>query len=246
MPLLEENDSSLTREDAINQVIVSIAQEELGLSCLINAEGEKLQYILGTLSGTTGPSATIEEVLEANRSISEVLKGVVEDQTLLGNKLKTVLSSAVLTGPTGPTGPTGSTELLGIQYSLVGGGDREIAVNHPVIFDTNIVVDPTISYDDINGKFTVTRNGYYMIDWWVSVDGSVATDGVSFAINVGGVRHSRGSSKIVTGQVSGSSLVVITNAPVEIDLTNVSEDPLTFEATDVQANIVIAAIPVQN
>jgi len=152
-----------------------------------------------------------------------------------------------LTGATGPSGPLGLSELLGIQYSLVNSGDVLIEVDDPVIFDTNLVqIDSSISYNDTNGQFTVTRNGFYMIDWWVSVDGSVATDGVSFSLNVNGVRHSRGSSRIVTGQVSGSSLVIILNAPAVIDLVNVSLDPITYDETDVQANIIIAAIPIQN
>ena len=41
----------IKREDAVNQILSSIAMEELGLSHILNAEGEKLQYILGTLPG---------------------------------------------------------------------------------------------------------------------------------------------------------------------------------------------------
>ena len=37
----------IEREDAVNQILSSIAMEELGLSHILNAEGEKLQYILG-------------------------------------------------------------------------------------------------------------------------------------------------------------------------------------------------------
>ena len=47
--------ANFTREDVVNQILSSIAMEELGLSHIINAEGEKLQYILGTLPGLTGP-----------------------------------------------------------------------------------------------------------------------------------------------------------------------------------------------
>ena len=36
----------IEREDAVNQILSSIAMEELGLSHILNAEGEKLQYIL--------------------------------------------------------------------------------------------------------------------------------------------------------------------------------------------------------
>ena len=42
----------------VNQILSSIAMEELGMSHILNAEGEKLQYILGTLPGLSGPAAT--------------------------------------------------------------------------------------------------------------------------------------------------------------------------------------------
>ena len=45
----------IEREDAVNQILSSIAMEELGLSHILNAEGEKLQYILGTLARYGSP-----------------------------------------------------------------------------------------------------------------------------------------------------------------------------------------------
>ncbi|NLZ45753.1 MAG: hypothetical protein GX896_03580, partial [Clostridiales bacterium] len=63
------NNPDITRDDAVNQILSSIAMEELGLSHIINAEGEKLQYILGTLEGVTGPGATIQDLLDTNESI---------------------------------------------------------------------------------------------------------------------------------------------------------------------------------
>ena len=110
MSLPELADSSITREDAINQIISSIAMEEVSLSHIINAEGEKLQYVLGTLDGSSSHIATIEEVLEINRSIHIVLRDAIENQIILRNKLQDALSSAVLIGPTGPTGPTGPSQ----------------------------------------------------------------------------------------------------------------------------------------
>jgi len=97
----------LSREDAINQIISSIAMEELGISHIINAEGEKLQYVLGTIPGVSGPSATIEDVLKLNESVRAVLQHATESQTLLRSKLQQALTSGVLTGPTGPMGPAG-------------------------------------------------------------------------------------------------------------------------------------------
>jgi hypothetical protein len=98
----------ITRDDAVNQILSSIAMEELGLSHVINAEGEKLQYILGTLPGATGPAATIEDVLNANESIQKLLQNASYNQLLLRSKMQQALSASEMSGPTGPAGPQGA------------------------------------------------------------------------------------------------------------------------------------------
>lgn len=96
-----------TREDVVNQILSSIAMEELGLSHIINAEGEKLQYILGTLPGITGPEATIEDLLDTNESIQNLLQNASYNQLLLRSKMQQALASSEMTGPEGPEGPQG-------------------------------------------------------------------------------------------------------------------------------------------
>ncbi|MDE6881034.1 MAG: collagen-like protein [Oscillospiraceae bacterium] len=111
LPSFPTIDPPIQREDAVNQILSSIAMEELSLSHILNAEGEKLQYILGTLPGLSGP-ATIAEVLSANESVRGVLEAAMQNQLFLKAKMESALSasnSQGLTGATGPTGPTGAT-----------------------------------------------------------------------------------------------------------------------------------------
>lgn len=65
---------TLTRDDAINLLLSSIAIEELGLGHIINAEGEKLQFILGKLPGVTAPPATISDLLNVNQRVQNAIK----------------------------------------------------------------------------------------------------------------------------------------------------------------------------
>ncbi len=69
---------TITREDAINLILSSIALEEIGLSHIINAEGEKIQFVLGTLPGITGPGATISDVLAINQSVRATLDSTIK------------------------------------------------------------------------------------------------------------------------------------------------------------------------
>ena len=83
--------------------------EELGLSHILNAEGEKLQYILGTLPGLSGPPATVSDVLAATESVRSMLETAVQNQLFLKAKMQGALSASPMSGATGPTGPTGAT-----------------------------------------------------------------------------------------------------------------------------------------
>lgn len=76
--------------DAINLLLVSIAMEEIGLSHIINAEAEKIQYVLGTLHGT-GTAASINDILKINKDVRQTLSEVVRKELLLQMKLDTVM-----------------------------------------------------------------------------------------------------------------------------------------------------------
>ena len=108
LPTFPPIEPPLSREGSINEIISSIAAEELSLSHILNAEGEKLQYVLGTLPGLEA-AAALDEVMQVNQSVQETLSSVMEQQMLLTGKLASAMSAPILPGPTGATGATGAT-----------------------------------------------------------------------------------------------------------------------------------------
>ena len=106
LPTFPKIDPPLSREGSLNEIISSIAAEELSLSHILNAEGERLQYILGTLPGLE-EAADFDEVMNVNRSVQDTLSDVMEQQALLTAKLSAAMKAPILPGPAGPTGPAG-------------------------------------------------------------------------------------------------------------------------------------------
>ncbi|MDP4099092.1 hypothetical protein OIN60_20410 [Paenibacillus sp. P96] len=109
----------ITREEAITLIIASIAMEELGLSHILNAEGEKLQYVLGTLPGVSlAVPPTIGDLLAVNDSIRKTLKETVKKDWVLSNKLDMVLCDAKK--PVAPIGPTCVPFMYTTEFPLCG------------------------------------------------------------------------------------------------------------------------------
>ncbi|MCI9425725.1 MAG: collagen-like protein [Flavonifractor sp.] len=108
MPTFPQNDPHLSREGSLNEIIASIAAEELSLSHILNTEGEKLQYVLGTLPGLD-EAASLDEVLRINQSVKDTLSGIMEQQMMLSAKLGAALKAPTIPGPAGPAGPAGPT-----------------------------------------------------------------------------------------------------------------------------------------
>lgn len=83
---------NLNSDDVINLLFASIAFEELGQSHLINAEGEKIQYVLGTLENLKPlEPATIEDLQKINTSVKQMVRNIIKNQMLLQFKLEDVI-----------------------------------------------------------------------------------------------------------------------------------------------------------
>lgn len=82
---------SLSRTDAINILLASIALEELSLAHIVNAEAEKIQAVVGTLPNSSIVSPNLSDLLTINESVSKTLKTAVKKEMLLEFKLEEVL-----------------------------------------------------------------------------------------------------------------------------------------------------------
>ncbi|WP_238354028.1 hypothetical protein [Paenibacillus sp. 23TSA30-6] len=76
---------SLTRKEVIHMILASIAMEEMGLSSTLHAEGEKIQRFVND------EDVCLQDILQLNRSVERVLRGMVNNQILLQHKLEDVL-----------------------------------------------------------------------------------------------------------------------------------------------------------
>lgn len=99
MPKLPDiTDVNIDRETAISIIITSIAMEELALAHILNAEGEKIQYVLGTLEGSDPGEVTICDIMAVNESVRDMLREVMKTEMLLQFKLEEALSSEACGG----------------------------------------------------------------------------------------------------------------------------------------------------
>lgn len=96
-------------DDAISAIISSIAMEETALSHVINAEGEKIQYIIEYVKSQGYEDADTDLLLAVNNSVSEVLKNIAIVQELLIKKLDIITQYTPPTPPKPPKPPTPPT-----------------------------------------------------------------------------------------------------------------------------------------
>lgn len=73
---------TITREDAVGDIIESVAMQEAALAHILNAESEKL------LAVVNNPAATTEQLLQINRSIKITIGSLTRLEQQLLAKLE--------------------------------------------------------------------------------------------------------------------------------------------------------------
>lgn len=182
MPSFPASGPVISREEAVNQIIASIALEELSLSHILNAGGESLQYVLGTLAGQQGSNASTSEVLAASESVLELLEASAENQHLLKEKLKEVLSSVPSQGIPGPAGPAGATGPAGIGASAATAFAANTRGTILVVTQAgtaiplpdNHLLSPGITINDGSTAFTVASAGRYSLSYEINTTSALA------------------------------------------------------------------------
>lgn len=76
-----------TQDQAITDLLESIALEEAGLAHIINAEGEKIQAIK---SGMEDGKYSTNEVICLQKSVADMIKTVIKKEMLLQFKLENI------------------------------------------------------------------------------------------------------------------------------------------------------------
>lgn len=83
---------SITLGQTVNLLLASIALEELALAHIVNAEAEKIQFVLGTLfPGQPTTPATVSNILLINDSVRKTLQDVIKKEMLLQFKMDSIL-----------------------------------------------------------------------------------------------------------------------------------------------------------
>jgi len=87
MPSFPKPETILTREQAINAVIASIALEETAIAHLISAESEKVRYVIKCAKDNNCDAANMQLILDVNKSVADLIGKATNMQIALKEKL---------------------------------------------------------------------------------------------------------------------------------------------------------------
>lgn len=110
----------INKDKSLNLLLAAIAFEQLGLSRIINAEVEKLQYILDIFENNHQQEIlTVREIIQINTITRKIFRTVINNHILLQFKLEDVLDmvTAKITTSTVIDDTTLTTSATSASYS---------------------------------------------------------------------------------------------------------------------------------
>ncbi|ADQ05479.1 hypothetical protein Calow_1953 [Caldicellulosiruptor owensensis OL] len=76
------------RENAVNEVLTSVAKEEIAIANLIDAEAEKIKKIVD--SHHLSRPDDFEKIIALQKSVAEILERLIQKQQILVKKLELI------------------------------------------------------------------------------------------------------------------------------------------------------------
>lgn len=173
MPKLPEPNPNFTQDQALIMILSSIALEEAALAHIMNAEGEKIQHILDqTHCGDC--TANYNNVLEVNKSVTNLLETVQQNQIILKNKLEKVLE--YLPKPTclpdlpGPPKSEGVTpNRMPACFYVV---PRIYRCNEPLLWSGKNICCETVTEQCASPKIQLPATGPLLLSFYAELEGA--------------------------------------------------------------------------
>jgi len=142
---------------------------------------------------------------------------------------------------------------IGIQAQLLKMFNPFLSEGENVIFDTVLAntdcgcgckrdCSCNINYRRDTGEFTIKKNGTYLVNWSVAIEGSHHTSFIRFALKVNNDIYGAVAIPISTGLISGSALVKLKRPNTTVSLINDTGNVVRLADITPIANIVISKV----
>lgn len=230
MPTFPSEALNITRDDAVNMILASIAMEELSLSHILNAEGEKIQYVLGTLeNGSTPPEPpTVEQIMQVNNSVQKLLETTMYKTMFLKSKMSDALE-AVQNHPTPKPVAAVYGEFASDRNNEEFGGLGGSLPPFIMPLDTEVAASNNMNLE--NGSVRVDVAGVYAVSANVSViSGGNINEAVGIQINDMYLDYN--TFRVSDGTSSYTGILTL-NAGDLVSLALVSQGPITTSAATI-------------
>ena len=136
-----------------------------------------------------------------------------------------------------------SSQIEGISLQLTTVDDKSLPAECPVMFDSTLTNNSRfINYNHETGTIEIHKQGSYMIDWNIIIEGSSDKPYIRFGIEVNGEVTSSSTLPLTVGQLNGQALIHVDQIPTTVKLINDSCETVHLSCFTPIANLRIVAV----